>query len=104
MNPFAGALDRLFTHPALAVPAVWISATTSEERPIRVIRKAPDQVTSFGAARLLSDTMSLDVRLSDLPEPRPGDLIVIGAESFLIEGEPIRDRERLLWTLAVIPA
>lgn len=104
MNVFATALDRIFTLTSLALPAVWISATTSEERPIRVIRKAPDQVTGFGAARILSDTMSLDVRLSDLPDPHPGDLIVIGSESVLIEGEPIRDRERLLWTLTVIPA
>lgn len=104
MSVFAGALDRLFTHAALAEPALWISATTSEERPIRIIARAPDRVTDFGAGRFVSDTTVVDVRVADLPAPRPGDLIVIGTESFLIQGEPLRDRERLIWTLDLRPA
>jgi hypothetical protein len=46
----------------------------------------------------------VDVRMSDLPDPRPGDLIVIGADSFTIQGEPIRDRERLIRTLEPRPS
>ena len=42
--------------------------------------------------------------VSDLPEPRPGDLIIIGADSFTIQGEPIRDRERLVRTLDLRPS
>ena len=72
----------------MAVAALWISATTSEERPIRVIRRAPDRITEFGAGRFVSDTTMVDVRVSDLPDPRAGDLIVIGADSFTIQGEP----------------
>ena len=34
----------------------------------------------------------------------PGDLIVIGAESYAIQGEPIRDRDRLIWTVELMPA
>lgn len=104
MSVFAAALDRIFTHAAMAAPALWISATTSEERPIRVMTRAPDHITEFGVGRFVSDTMVVDVRLSDLPAPRPGDLIVIGADSFMIQGEPIRDRERLIWTLDLRPA
>lgn len=83
---------------------VWVSSTTSEERPIRVIRRAPDRITDFGAGRFLSDTMKVDVRVFDLPLPRPGDLIVMGADSFTIQGEPVRDRERLVWTLDLRPS
>ena len=36
--------------------------------------------------------------------PRPGDLIVIGTDSFTIQGEPTRDRERLIWTLDLRPS
>jgi len=104
MNAFATAMDRIFAHPGMAVQAVWISAGTSEERTIRAIRRAPDRITSFGGARLLSDTTMLDVRVSDLPDPRPGDLFVMGSESFVIQGEPVRDRERLVWTLDLRPA
>ena len=63
------------------------------------IRRAPDRVTDFGAGRFVSDTTVVDVRVADLPVPRPGDVIVIGADSHVIQGEPLRDRERLIWTL-----
>lgn len=69
-----------------------------------MIRRAADRITEFGAARFVSDTTMVDARLSDLPDPRSGDLIVIGADSFTIQGEPIRDRERLIWTLDLRPA
>ena len=104
MSVFAAAMGRIFSHAAMAVPALWISATTSEERPIRVIRRAPDSVTDFGAGRFVSDSMMVDARVADLPTPRPGDLIVIGADSHVIQGEPLRDRERLIWTLDLRPA
>ncbi len=104
MNVFATAMDRIFSHADMAVAAVWISGTTSEERPIRVIRRAPDLITDFGAARILSDTTTVDVRVADLTDPRPGDLIVLGADSFVIQGEPVRDRERLIWSLDLRPS
>lgn len=99
MNVFAAAVDRIYTNPSMAVAALWISATTSEERTIRVIRRAPDRITEFGAGRFVSDTVMVDVRLSDLPDCRSGDLIVIGTDSITIQGEPVRDRERLIWSL-----
>ena len=104
MSVFAAAMDRIFTHASMAAPALWISAITSEKRPIRVIRRAPDRITEFGAGRFVSDTMMVDVRVSDLPDPRPGDLLVIGVDSFILQGEPIRDRERLIWTLDLRPS
>ena len=99
MNVFAAAMDRIYANPSMAAAAVWISATTSEERPIRIIRRAQDRIIEFGAGRFVSDTMMVDVRVSDLPDPRTGDLIVIGTDSFTIQGEPMRDRERLIWSL-----
>ena len=104
MNVFAAALDRIYANPSMAAAAVWISATTSEERPIRVIRRAPDRITDFGAGRFVSDTTMVDIRVSDLPDPRPGDPIVIGTDSFTIQGEPLRDRERLIWALDLRPS
>jgi hypothetical protein len=104
MTVFDAAMDRIYANPSVAAAAVWISATTSEERPIRVIRRAPDRITEFGAARFVSDSIMVDVRVSDLPDPRPGDLIVIGADRFTIQGEPLRDRERLIWSLDLRPS
>ena len=104
MNVFPAAVDRIYANTSMAAAAVWISATTSEERPIRVIRRAPDRITEFGSGQFVSDTMMVDVRVSDLPDPRPGDLIVMGANSFTIQGEPVRDRERLIWALDLRPS
>lgn len=104
MNAFAGAMDRIFSHASMATFALWISGSTSEERTIRVIRRGPDRITEFGAGRFVSDTTIVDVRLSDLATPRPGDLIVIGTDSFTVQGEPTRDRERLIWTLDLRPS
>ena len=104
MTVFTAAMDRIYSNPSMAVAALWMSATTSEERTIRVIRRAPDRITEFGAGGFVSETMMIDVRLSDLPDPHPGDLIVIGADSFTIQGEPIRDRERLIWSLDLRPS
>ena len=104
MTVFAAAMDRIFTHPSMAIAALWISATTSEERPIPVICRAPDRIAEFGAGRFVSDTMMVDVRVYDLPDPRPGDLIVIGADSYTVQGEPMRDRERLIWALDLRPS
>ena len=104
MNAFAAAMDRIFSHPDMGSSAVWIAGGTSEERTVRLIRRAPDRITEFGSARILSETLTADIRVSDIPDPRPGDLIVIGTESFAIQGEPIRDRDRLIWTVELVPA
>ena len=64
MSVFAAAMDRIFNHTAMAVPALWISAATSEERTIRIIARAPDRVTEFGAGRFVSDSMMVDVRVA----------------------------------------
>ncbi|MBC9248607.1 hypothetical protein H4P12_18270 [Paracoccus sp. 11-3] len=104
MNAFSASMDLIFGHPDMGTSAVWIAAGTSEERQIRLIRRAPDRITEFGSARILSDTLTADIRISDLGDPRQGDLIVIGAESFAMQGEPMRDRDRLVWTVDLVPA
>ena len=103
MNAFAVALDALFADVNLGLDATWYPAGGAPV-PVRVIRKAPDEVTSFGSARILSETTLIDVRISEMPNPKPGDGISIGAENFTIQGEPRRDRDRLIWTIEMVPA
>jgi hypothetical protein len=79
-------------------------ATTSEERPIRVIRRAPDRITDFGAGRFVSDTMMVDVRVSDLPDPAPGRSDRDRRRQLHHSGRAVRDRERLIWTLDLRPS
>ena len=45
-----------------------------------------------------------DLRVAVVANPRPGDRIEIDGDAFLIQGEPVRDRERLVWTVDLRPA
>ena len=99
MNAFATAMNMIFTDPNMAVDAIWFAGGTGPGVSVRVIRKSPDEVTPFGAGRILSETTMLDARILDMPTPAPGDLIRIGLEDFILQGEPKLDRERLIWAL-----
>ncbi len=99
MNAFTTAINVIFADRNMAVDALWFAGGTGPGVAVRVIRKSPDEVTPFGASRILSETTVLEVRVADMPNPASGDLIRIGAEDFVVQGEPKRDRERLSWTL-----
>ena len=99
MNAFATAMSRIFADANMAVDALWFAGGTGPGVTVRVIRKSPDEITPFGAARIMSETTVLEARVADMPTPAPGDLIRIGPEDFLLQGEPKLDRERLIWTL-----
>jgi hypothetical protein len=62
------------------------------------------KANDFGDARLWSETTRIDVRVAEVPNPSPGDRIEVGGDAFLIQGEPVRDRERLVWTVDLRPA
>ena len=97
-------MTAIFADRNMAVDALWLSGGVGPGVAVRVIRKSPDEITPFGAGRILSETTRLDARVADMPTPAPGDLINIGLESFIIQGEPKLDRERLIWTLDMRPA
>lgn len=104
MTAFATAMNVIFADRNMAVDALWLAGGVGPGVPVRVIRKSPDEVTPFGAGRIVSETTMLDARVADMPTPAAGDLIRIGAEDFLVQGEPKADRERLIWTLNTRPA
>ncbi|SUZ34076.1 hypothetical protein ROE7235_03858 [Roseibaca ekhonensis] len=70
---------------------------------IRVVTRRADEITGFGDARLWSETTRIDLRVGEVLNPRPGDRIEIDGDAFLIQGEPVRDRERLVWTVDLRP-
>jgi hypothetical protein len=103
MTAFADALGVLFADPNISVE-IWHRDSEGQFTRARGILRRPDEITEFGAARLLSDTTRIDVRVADLPDPRTQEQILIGEETFLIQGQPRRDRERLIWTIELTPA
>lgn len=103
MSAFAAAVGALFVDPNIGRDTVYIAEGGAPVLVRAVVRRA-DAVTDFGDARLWSETTRIDLRVAEVPAPRPGDRIEIDGEAFLIQGEPIRDRERLVWTVDLRPA
>ena len=100
---FSTAVDALFADPNLARDAIYQPADAAPFA-VRVIPRRADAITDFAVARLWSPTTVFDVRVSELPTPRPGDRLMLDGEAFVVQGEPVRDAERLVWTLDTRPA
>lgn len=103
MSAFGAALDTLFADPNLGRDALY-RAQGSSPVTIRVMARRADQVLDFGDTRVHTGNIMFDVRVSEAPDPGPGDVLEIEGESFSIQGEPVLDQERLVWTLDVRPA
>ncbi|WP_374422728.1 hypothetical protein [Paracoccus sp. (in: a-proteobacteria)] len=102
MSAFAAAVGALFADPNIGRDAIYI-ADGGAPRLVRVVARRADAITDFGDARLWSETTRIDLRVTEVPAPRPGDRIEIEGDAFLIQGEPLRDRERLVWTVDLRP-
>ncbi|NGQ92879.1 hypothetical protein G5V65_18465 [Rhodobacter sp. HX-7-19] len=102
-DAFSAALAALFADPNIGRDAVYI-AEGGAPILVRIVARRADAVTDFGDTRLWSETTRIDLRVAEAPNPRPGDRIKIEGDAFLIQGEPVRDRERLVWTVDLRPA
>ena len=103
MSAFDAAIEMLFADPNIGVEAIY-TADGGAPVLVRLIARRADDVTEFGDARLWSETTRVDLQVAEVPNPRPGDRIEIDGDAFLIQGEPVRDRERLVWTVDLRPA
>ena len=103
MTAFAAILDALFADPNIGREAVYTSEGGAPVL-VRVVSRQADAITDFGDARLWSETIRIDLRVADVANPRPGDRLEIDGDAFLIQGEPVRDRDRLVWTVDLRPA
>jgi hypothetical protein len=103
MSIFSVAINNLFADPAIARDATY-TADGSSPVLVRVVMRRADEITGFGDARLWSESTRIDLRVAEVLSPRPGDRIEIDGEALLIQGEPVRDRERLVWTVDLRPA
>jgi hypothetical protein len=102
MTVFAGAVDATFA--AFGIDALYTPAG-GEAVSVRVIARRPDTIVGFGDTRIHAETATFEVRASEVASPRPGDQLIIGVESFAVQGEPERrDPDRLVWTVDVRPA
>ena len=97
MTAFDGAVDATFA--PFGVDAVYTPAG-GEPVPVRVIARRPDTVVGFRETRIHAETANFELRASEVSSPRPGDQLIVGGETFVIQGEPERrDPDQLVWSL-----
>ncbi len=102
MTVFQGAVDATFA--AFGMNAVYTPAG-GEPASVRVIARRPDTIVGFGETRIHAETATVELRASEVANPRPGDQIALDAEAFVVQGEPERrDPDRRVWTVDVRPA
>ena len=99
----ASAIAAMFADANIARDAVYTAEGGTPEL-VRVVTRRADEITGFGEARVWSETTRIDLRVAEVPDPHPGERIEIEGEAFLIQGEPVRDSERLIWTVDLRPA
>jgi hypothetical protein len=99
MTAFTAAIDVLFANPNLGVNAIYRAGGSGEAIPLRAIVRQPDRVGTFGETRIATETTIVDIRTSDINAPAEGNTIEMNGTVYFIQGEPIRDAERLVWTI-----
>jgi hypothetical protein len=69
-----------------------------------VIAKRRETIIGFGEIHIHAETATFELRAKEVANPRPGDQLTVGGETFVVQGEPERrDPDRLVWTLDVGP-
>jgi hypothetical protein len=68
MAVFQGAVDATFA--AFGIDATCKPAS-GDPVPVRVIARRPDTIVGFGDTRIHAETVTFEVRASDVPDPRP---------------------------------
>ena len=91
IDAFASAIDALFADPNISEDAVWKAGGVGAGVAVRIIRKSPDRMAEFGDSRAVLPTVGIDIRRSQAATITEGDLILIGAETYRIIGEPTGD-------------
>jgi uncharacterized protein YhfF len=91
---FQDAVDATFA--AFGIDATYTPAG-GESVSVRVIARRPDTIVGFGDTRIHAETATFELRATEVANPRPGDQLTVGGETFVVQGEPERhDPDRLV--------
>jgi len=101
---FSAALDDLFTDPNLARDVLWRAGGLNPAVPMRAIVRRPDRIGEFGETRIVAGSTVFEIRIAEAPSLAEGDTIEVDNEVFVVQGEPLRDAGRLIWTAEARPA
>ncbi|SDE90243.1 head-tail joining protein [Limimaricola pyoseonensis] len=102
IDPFRRGIDAVFER--MGQKAHWFQGGWGAGLGCRVIPRAADEETSFGGTRLISDAMTLKVRVSEINAPSENDAFEIEGQRYIVQGVPTRDARRLVWSMEARPA
>jgi hypothetical protein len=101
MTAFQSAVDATFA--AFGIDAVYTPAG-GDPVGVRVIASRPDTIVGFGETRIHAETATFEVRASEVSNPGPGDQLIVGGDTFIVQGEPERrDPDGLVWHVDTRP-
>ncbi len=104
MTAFSVAMDAIFADPNMATDAVYMPQGSVPHASVRIMLRRPDDARDYGQARILVDTISIDVRQSEVAAPSNGDVYVLNGKPYVQQGEAVEDPLQLIWTIGLIPA
>lgn len=100
---FGAAVEVLFENEDLAVDILY-RPKGQPAVPVRAIVRAPTATETFVQTRRSADTVTLDVRQAEVPAPASGDEVEVSGKTYIVQGTPLADPQRLVWTLDTRPA
>lgn len=95
-NIFDTAIKTFFSDPNLATAAVYVPLVGGSKT-VSVITRTPDVFQNVGNSRIETPSILLDVQVSDCPALAQGDQFIMGAITYVVQGEPRRDSQHLTW-------
>ena len=103
LSVFQQAIDANFA--AIGVEATYWLKDGAAGETVRVIPSRPDQrIGDFTDTTIHVATATFEVRASEVPAPKAGDMLTVAETSYVVQGSPRRDDpRRLVWTLDTRP-
>jgi hypothetical protein len=98
MTAFQEMIDALFSDAAVA-RTITYTPVAGTARTLRAVIKSPDKIVDVREMAIHTPTLVVDVRVLDVATPQEGDTLTIGTLLYVVQGEPVRDTENLVWTL-----
>ena len=95
---FQKAINSVFHH--MGVNAQYVTLG-SDPQSVRVILQQIDPLVELNDRPLVANHHQIDVRVSELAEPKRGDQFVINDQHYRIDDEPQLDQHRLIWRMTV---
>lgn len=109
-SPFAAALDALFYAPGSAAADYVINDQAAQ--PIRVILSRPSETSGYEGGQIVTDTVTIDIRRSEVALPAACALVRVGTRdddgvltveaTYQLSDEPISDVEAMTWTCGAV--